>query len=138
MERDFEFGGRKFKLSKIDAFKQLHIVRRVAPLLGEVLPALKGGLKEIENLSEAEKLEVIGKFMGPIITGMSKLSDEDTDIVLYGLLESVEVQQPGGSWARVASGKMLMIQDIELPMMLQVAAKAFMFNIARFFSALPQ
>lgn len=144
MDKNFEFGGRKFQLCKIDAFKQLHIVRRVAPMLNDMLPAitasgvLKGGVKEIETLPEEQKLDLIAKFISPIMMGLSKLTDADTEVVMHGLLEAVEVQQPTGNWAKVSSNKMLMIQDMELPMLINIAGRAFMFNISRFFSALPQ
>jgi len=146
MDREFSFGGRNFKLSKIDAFKQLNIVRRITPILSELLPAfqqigLKGGFAKIgaiEALPENEKLEMVSKFLSPILTGMSKLSDEDTEKVLFGLLSSAEVQQAAGNWARVSTDKMLMIQDLELAAMLTIAGRAFMFNLSGFFSALPQ
>lgn len=144
MERDFEYGGRKFKLNKIDAFKQLRIVRRVTPILSDLLPALKdsgvlkGGLKDLASLSENEKLDHISKFLSPVLMGVSKLSDEDTEIVLLGLLESVEMQQKAGNWMRVSTDKMLMVQDMELPTMVNLAGRAFMFNLSGFFSALPQ
>jgi hypothetical protein len=40
-DRDFSIGTRNFKLGKLDAFKQFHIVRRIGPLLSELLPAMK-------------------------------------------------------------------------------------------------
>lgn len=138
-DRDFEIGGRKFKLNKIDAFKQFHIVRRIAPILSEMLPAMKSQskLKGFESLGEDEKLDVISKFVSPIMMGLSKLSDADADLVLKGLLEAVEVQQQAGNWARIVSGGMVMVQDFELPQLMQIAGRAFMFNLSGFFSALP-
>lgn len=144
MERDFEYGSRKFKLSKLDPFKQLHVVRRIAPILNDMLPALKdsgalkGGLKEIEGLPESEKLDMVVKVISPIMMGMSKLTDEDTEIVVHGLLEAVEMQQPTGNWVKISTGKMLMVQDMDLPVLLNLAGRSFMFNLARFFSVLPQ
>lgn len=139
-DRDFEFGGRKFKLCKIDAFKQFHIVRRIGPLLADLLPAMSSmgaGVKNFEALSETEKFDQLAKFAGPLMTGLSKLSDADADLVLFGLLHAVEVQQAAGNWARVSTGSMLMIQDMELPVLLQLAGRAFMFNLSGFFAALP-
>lgn len=139
-DRDFEFGGKKFKLSKINAFKQFHIVRRIGPILSDLVPVLSGAnaLKNPDKLSEEEKLTAIAKFATPIMQGLSKLSDADAETVLFGLLEAVEMQQAAGNWAKVASGSMLMIQDLELPVMLQLAGRAFMHNLSGFFSALPQ
>ncbi len=144
MDRDFELGGRKFKLYKIDAFKQFHIVRRIGPILADLLPAMKdaaklqNGVKAIEGMTEDQKLDAIAKFAGPVMTGLSKLSDSDAELVLFGLLSSVEIQQSSGNWARVATASMLMMQDLELPALLQIAGHAFMFNLSGFFAALPQ
>lgn len=138
-DRDFDIGGRKFKLCKIDAFKQFHIVRRIGPLLADLLPAMKdmGNAKAVENMSESQKLDHFAKIAAPIMTGLSKLSDADADLVLFGLLAAVEVQQAAGNWARVSTGSMLMIQDMELPILLQLAGRAFAFNLSGFFGGLP-
>lgn len=139
-ERDFEIGSLKFKLSKIDAFKQFHIVRRIAPILADLLPAMGEVQKvaKLDSLSESDKFEQYAKLASPLMTGLAKLSDEDSNKVLLGLLSSVEVQQPQGNWARVATDSMMMVQDLELPVLLQAAGRAFMFNLAGFFGALPQ
>lgn len=140
-DRDFEIGTRKFKLNKIDAFKQFHIARRVAPLLGEMVPLFSEVAKNQKNsdsMGESEKFDQFAKFVPPIMNGLSRLSDEDANKVLYGLLSSVEVKQSSGNWAKVATDTMLMMSDLELPILLNIAGRAFMFNIGGFFSALPQ
>ncbi len=138
-DREFSIGGRDFKLCKIDAFKQFHIVRRIGPLLSDLLPAMKDAekLKNLDALSESEKLDQIAKFAGPIMNGLSKLPDADADLVLFGLLASVEVKQAAGNWTKIASNSMLMIQDMELPVLLQLAGRAFLFNLSGFFGVLP-
>ncbi len=139
MDRGFEFGGKKFQLSKIDAFKQFHIVRRVGPILSDLLPAMKDAKKlTAENLSEEEKFEGLAKLATPIMSGLSKLSDADAELVLFGLLQAVEMQQPAGNWMRVSTGSLLMVQDLELPALLQLAGRSFMYNLSNFFGALPQ
>lgn len=138
---DFEIGGKKFKMSKVDAFKQFHITRRMGPLLADFIPIM-GEIAKVhkaeKDMSETDKLEEFGKLAAPLMTGLSKLTDVDADYVLFGLLGSVEVQQATGNWARVASSNMLMIQDMELPVLLQIAGRAFMYNLSGFFAALPQ
>lgn len=140
-ERDFEIGTRKFKLGKLDAFKQFHIVRRMGPILSNLLPVIKsaqkGKKKDFESLSEAEKFDQIAQFAGPLMNGLAGLSDADADLVLFGLLSSVEMQQVQGNWAKVSTPSMLMIQDLELPVLLNIAGRAFMFNLSSFFAALP-
>lgn len=135
---EFEAGGRKFKISKIDAYRQFHIVRRVGPLLSELFPALASVQKvNVEGLSDEEKFQELSKVLSPIMVGFSKLSDADADYVLNQLLSSVEVHQPTfNSWARVANKDVIMMQDIELPILLQAAGRALMFNLSGFFDTL--
>ena len=139
-DREFEINGRKFKLSKLDTFKQFHIARRVGPILSELLPAFEviKKLNDQSGISEGEKLESIAQAAGPVMKAIAKLSDADADFVLLGLLQAVEVQQAAGNWARVSSGTMMMIQDFDLSMLMQLAGKAFMYNLAAFFPALPR
>jgi hypothetical protein len=80
----------------------------------------------------------MAKFATPIINGLSALSDADAEFVLRGLLSAVEVKQPAGNWARVANSEMIMMGDLELPVLLHLASRAFMHNLSGFFSALPQ
>lgn len=140
-EKDFTIGAREFKLSKVDAFKQFHIVRRISPILADLLPGIKEfqklSKKDNSQLSDDDKFEQFVPLAAPLIAGFSKLSDDDSNYVLLGLLSSVEIKQEHGNWARVATKDMIMIQDMELPMLLQIAGRAFMYNLSSFFSALP-
>lgn len=140
MENSFEINNRKFKLGKIDAFRQFHIVRRIGPLLAEFMPALAGmNQKKMANLSETEKLEEFVKMIQPVMLGLSKLSDADADYVLFRLLGAVEVHQGQfDTWAKVATDTGLMMQDLELPTLLQVAGRSLIFNLSGFFALLPQ
>ena len=139
-DRDFEIGTRKFKLNKINAFRQFHIVRRIGPILSDLLPSMTT-MKKVSSsseLSEMEKFDEFAKIAAPLMTGLSKLSDKDADYVLFGLLSSVEILQDTGNWAKVATDSMLMMQDMELPVLLQIAGRAFAFNLAGFFGELPR
>lgn len=141
MEREFEVGGKRFQLNKINAFKQFHIVRRIGPILADLLPALKDVQNVIgkgASISEEKKFDEFAKIAAPLMTGLSKLSDSDSERVLYGLLSSVEVyQKEFGNWAKVSTDTMLMMQDLELPVLLQLAGRAFAYNLTGFFTALP-
>jgi len=76
MSNEFSIGGREFKMSKIPAMKQFHLVRRIAPILADMLPAMKDvkSITKLGEASEGEKLEQIAKFVTPIMTGLSKLN----------------------------------------------------------------
>ena len=139
-EREFQIGERKFKLNKIDAMKQFHIVRRIAPILQELVPAMGTIAKsKVEDLSEEDKLAEFSKIVGPVMNGLARLSDDDSNFVLYRLLSSVEILQPQfNSWTYIATEAGIKMQDLELPEILQIAGKAFMYNLSNFFSSLPR
>lgn len=133
-------GGRVFVLSKMDVFKQAHVVRRVGPIMAGMLPALQGlfeARKDFDSLSEEQKLAKLTPLAEPVMTGLAKLTDEDFDYVLHRLLECAEVDT-GKVLAKVYQNGVLMVGDMTLPIMLQVAGRVFMFNLAGYFSALPQ
>jgi hypothetical protein len=142
MSPDFEIGGRKFKLSKIDPLKQFHVARRISPILADMLPAMKGLQKAsgtFDQLPSDEKLDKIASVVGPFMKGLSQLSDKDAELVLFSLLQAVEVQQlPAKNWARVATDSMIMMQDLDLSVLMQAAGRAFMFNLSSFFQGPPQ
>lgn len=139
-ERDFSIGERHFKLLKIDVLKQFHIVRRLAPLLGDILPVAaklqKFGKIDPEKLTE-EQLGIVGPLISKGLELFSKLSDADSEIVLMGLCSAVEIQQEK-NWARLVVGDAFMFQDLSLPTLLQCAGRAFLYNLGSFSVALPQ
>lgn len=121
---EFELEGRTYRANKIDARTQFHIVRRLAPVLGEIAPALqgKGGLDALPPLANA----------------VAKLTDSDADYVIFGLLNAVVRKQDQGlGWGPVATGEQLMYDDITMPLMLKLAWQSFSFNMSGFFAALP-
>lgn len=136
-DRDFEIGSKKFKLNKLNALKQFHIARRVTPILADLLPYLKDFKLALTVTSESEKLEQFAKIATPFMNGISKLSNADSELVLIGLLSCVEVQQSSGNWARIANDEMIMIQDLDLPVLLQAAGRGFIYNMKGFFDGLP-
>ncbi len=122
---EFDLMGITYRCGKIDARKQFHIVRRLAPVLSELAPAVG-------------KPSAGADVLTPLANALAKLSDADSDYVVFGLLDCVRRKQPDGlGWAQVNTGITLMFEDITLPVMLQLAAKAFMYNLSGFFAALP-
>ena len=138
-DRSFKVGPRSFKLNKIDAFQQFHIVRRIGPLLSELFPVFAQiKTTNVDSLSEEKKLEEFAKIAKPLMDGLARLTDSDADYVLFRLLSSVEVLQPEfNTWARIATNNGIMIQDIDLPVLIQAAGRALVYNLAGFL-ALPR
>lgn len=141
MERDFQLGDKKFKLNKLDAFKQFHVARRMTPLLADIVPVMQKLAPKIKNedtsMTEEQKFDALMPILTPILTGLSKLTDEDANYVMHNLLSCVEYQYMS-AWATVSTGKELRFQDLELPVLLQVAGRSFMYNLSGFMAALPR
>lgn len=136
MSVSFDIGEKKFKLGKMDAMKQYHVARRLAPFIAELLPSLNKLKNQDASLSEEQKFAEISKALGPVADVLSKMTDSDSEYVLLRLLATVEVHQPQfNSWAKVAAETGIMMQDIELPILLQVAGRALMHNIGSFLAS---
>ncbi len=139
MTAPFELAGREFQIGRMDLFKQFHVGRKVAPILARMAAAGKdfmalSGTKDVgdEKLSEAEKLQATVALVQPIAEGLSELDDKDSEFVLMNLLAAVEIKQ-GDHWAKLATPTTLMFQDMELPVLLQLAGRVFAENLGGFF-----
>ena len=122
---ELELDGHTYRVGKLDARAQFHIVRRLAPVLGELAPALQGGKGGLDALP-------------PIATAVAKLSDADADYCIFGLLKVVSRKQPNGlGWGPVSTENLLMYDDIGMTQMLKLAWEALTFNMSGFFAVLP-
>ncbi len=122
---EIEIEGRAYRINKIDARSQFHIVRRLAPVLGKIAPAVQGVKGGMESL--------------PALAGaIADLSDEDADYVLFGLLKALSRKQDQGlGWGPVVTGTSIMYDDITMSTMLKLAWEALSFNMSGFFAAMP-
>jgi hypothetical protein len=135
-ERNFQINGKEFSLNKIDLFKQFHIARKIGPIIADLIPAAAKINKIInENSTQEEQLAAFAPVLQPIMDGFAKLSEADANYVLMGLLEAIEIKQVTGNFAFVARNNVMMVQDIEMPEMLQLAGRALMYNMKGFFSS---
>lgn len=124
--KDVELGGQTYRIGVIDAISQFHIARRLAPILGDLVPLVKEG--------RANGLEALA----PMAASLARLSDADANYCLFGLLKVVQRKQPNGlGWGPVSTGEQLLYADLTMPAMLQLAGQAFSHNLAGFFDALP-
>lgn len=130
MDNSFEIGDLKFKTRKLGAFQQFHILRRLSPVLGNLAPALA----KLQGLSEEQLQKDQFELLAPIMDGISKLSESDSEKVLKDLLSAVEMQQ-SGNWAFLVKNDVLMFMNLDLSVLLQAAGRAFAFNMSGFFSA---
>lgn len=101
---EFEIDGIKYRVAPINARKQFHIVRRLMSILS--------GLSEVsgEDVDAASALDKFGD-------ALSKLSDEDADYCIFGLLSSISRKAEGGvGWTPICAEKTIMFEDINSDM----------------------
>lgn len=123
---EFELNGFTYKVGRIDARQQFHIVRRLAPVIGKIIPSVQGGTGGHEQAFTS---------MAEAIAG---LSDSDADYCIFGLLKAISRKQDKGlGWGAICVGESLQYNDITMPDMLQLAWKSLSFNLSSFFAALP-
>jgi hypothetical protein len=138
--------GSEYKFEKVDALSQYHIVRRLAPLFGDAIAIIgnsglvKNGQKASEIDFEKINFDELAKDITPLMNTLSKLPDEEMNYALFGLLKGVYRKNQGGGYSRITTDtNLFMFEDIKFDMalMMTLAGKSFMANLAGFLNALP-
>jgi hypothetical protein len=129
--------GSTYRIHKMDVLRQFHVARRLAPVLGGVIEALKaGGLDPARMMSGAKPDVDPFAMVEPIGKVLAQISDEDSEYIIGVCLSCVARAQAGGTgYAPVWVPKGgLMFADMQLPEMLQLVWKVLESNLAGFFS----
>ena len=122
-----EMSGHTYHIAKMPALEQFHIVRRLAPLFGN-LP-----IEEIKK----DAAKAADKALPALALAISSLSDSDANYVLFGLLKNVTRKQEGAlGWGAISTGNNLMYEDIDMALMLKLAFEVLKFNLSSFFRVL--
>ncbi len=117
-----EIGGKTYRLGSLDAMKQFHVTRRLAPVLA--------------RLREAGADADGGDIMAVLLTAVGELSDADSEYVIKTCLAVCSRQIEGGAgYAAVVRGGQFMFGDMTMPDMLQLTWAVLQANLADFFTA---
>jgi len=132
---EIEVRGQLYKAGRIDAMKQFHVVRRLAPILSAMADI--GGLQAAFSGGQPQAADM-AVMLVPLANAVSSMPDADVEYVLGICLDVVERKQPGGGWAKVrASNGALMFEDIDMAAMLMIAGGVLGHNLSGFFAGLP-
>ena len=135
---EVEIQGTVYKIGKLNAFAQMYVLKRAAPVLGKlqgVLGTLQLALDDAKlgDGKDAKLAEVLGSLGSTI----GELPDESLEYVCNAALDVVAMRQDGGGWAPVRSKGQLMYPDMDLLTMLSLTAHVLKDNLTTFFRALP-
>jgi hypothetical protein len=124
---EFTVAGQRYSFSKLDAFAQFHVARRLAPVFSRIKAAAELGKTKADDAMEAAVL------------ALSSMPEQDCNYVLHACLMSCKRQQ-GGVWANLTAGSTfpprMMFDDIGLAEMMQIAWHVLQGNFESFFSGL--
>jgi len=128
---EFVVGGHTYRAGKMLVKKQLHVIRRIGPILTDLgsLATLKTGASMAEVMAA----------LTPIANAVGAMSDADLDYVMDSCL-NVCLRQQGDAWTPVWNARAGAAQfaDILLPALLQLTARVMQENFSDFLDALPQ
>ncbi len=128
----FEIAGNEFRAAKLSALTQLHVSRRIAPILPTILPAM---LKAATLKSEDESPDLLGlaDAFAPVAEALAHMPDEACEYVYNACLSVVSMQQ-GSNWVNIwnAANKVAMFDCVDLAVMTQIVAKVLWENLGNF------
>jgi hypothetical protein len=126
--------GETYECGKIPALAQFHVVRRLGPMLvvaGISVEMLRNGMKV--------ELDDIVTMAGPVMELLAKMSDEDSEYIIFTCLAAVKRQQ-GTAFAPITAKdtKALMFMDIDMPVMLRLVIEVMKENLGGFLTELEE
>jgi len=130
----FEINGQTYRAGKMDAFKQFHVSRRIAPIIPTLIPVF---LRLANDGSIVKNLDALAEVLGPFADGIAAMSDESSEFVI-GTCLSVVQRQNGSLWAPVwnSQQKVCMFDDLDLGAMIQIVLRVLQDNLGPFMAGL--
>ncbi len=124
MTTETTIDGKTFGIGKLNAFEQLHVFRRVMPIMKPVLQVIRmpGGASQLDMVMAMSET-------------LSTLPDEQLDYVINKCL-SVASRKDGERFYPIMRGGTCMYQDMDMPQLLRLTWEVLMENFRPFFSGL--
>lgn len=128
---EFQLEGADYRASKLAAFAQLHVSRRIAGILPKAVPALAAASGDTSDLG------ALMIAFEPAAEALAAMPEADVDYV-YQTCLAVVVRKQGEAWASVwsTSAKALMFADIEALQMSQIVFRVLQDSLGSFISGL--
>lgn len=131
---EVEIDGNRYRIGRLNAIKQFHVSRRIAPIIPTLIPVFI-------------KLKVAGELTGdfaglagvvqPFADGIAAMSDEDSEFILSSCL-SVARRAVNDKWTPVWSAQAndCMFDDMDLGVLMHIAIRVIQDNLAPFIRGL--
>jgi hypothetical protein len=119
--------GVTYSIGKMNAFEQLHVARRLAPMLASLVTSFNSSLTD--GLNEDSILELA---TGPLADTFAKMSNDDVNFIVNTCLSACQRKQER-IYSKVMANGSLMFMDIELDTMMGLVLYVVQENLGRFF-----
>lgn len=134
--QEFEINGKKYRIGKLDAFKQFHVTRKIAPIVPTLIPVYvrittDGGVKD--------DLEKLSELIMPFADAMAEMSDEASEYVIATCLSVCQrAGADGTTWSPVwdKAGNICMYDDLDLGGIMQIVIKVVQDSLGPFIQGL--
>lgn len=132
MAFDVDIRGTQYRVGKLSAMKQLHVSRKIAPLLPPLLPIMLR-LDAGKPGALTENLAALPELVQPFADGLAALPDEHADYVVGECLAVVQRRQ-GNAWFSIwaAGAKQPTYDDIDLAVVMDLTVKVIADSLGPF------
>jgi len=133
VEKQITVAGVNYRVGAMDARKQFHVARRLAPVFAELAPVLKEMLSlDKEEESDEQTFKVFELAAGPLANAIAEMSDADADYVLDNCLKVCFIQQ-GQVWAPLTAPNGALMFPMQMPHMMELVMQVIKENLGDFF-----
>jgi hypothetical protein len=141
---EFESGGYHLRVEKLNAFEQLHLSLKIAPLLPPMAPLLAQYLGSGGNLAKLLEGNILqmAELAMPFTQALANLPDADAEQIMTIALSKVQVMTDPtkGVWVPlwIPAARRSMVDEFnDLGRLLPVVIKVIRHNLGNFMDALP-
>lgn len=134
-------GGHDYTIGRLNALDQLHVSRKIAPIIPSIMPILtevaKGDLEKViasietDENAELAGLEPLAKALEPFMEAIAKIPEEDVNYVIYKCLSVVK-----RNGSVVCRGESIMFDDLDMNHLLPLTVAVIRTNLGNFIQGL--
>ena len=131
---EIELHGQSYRIGKLDAFKQFHVSRKIAPMVPTLIPIFVEISSNADIFGDIDRLSTA---LLPFADAVAGMKDEDAEYVISTCLSSVQ-RKSGTAWAKVWNDQAnaCMFDDLDLSTMLPLVVHSIKENLGSFISGL--
>ena len=134
-------GGHDYTIGRLNALDQLHVSRKIAPIIPNIMPILtevaKGDLEKViasietDENAELAGLEPLAKALDPFMEAIAKMPEDDVNYVIHKCLSVVK-----RNGSVVCRGESIMFDDLDMNHLLPLTVAVIRTNLGNFIQGL--